>query len=104
MTGVQTCALPISYIAAGAWFGVDDPQVSLGKGSDGSKAALPAWARFMRDSHDSLSYSRKEFDQPERIEKVKICQVTKDLPVKLCPLETEIFVRRTEPTKQCTVH
>ena len=92
------------YIAAGAWFGVDDPQVSLGKGSDGSKAALPAWARFMRDSHDSLSYSRKEFDQPERIEKVKICQVTKDLPVKLCPLETEIFVRRTEPTKQCTVH
>ncbi len=92
------------YIAAGAWFGVDDPQVSLGKGSDGSKAALPAWARFMRDSHDSLSYSRKEFDQPERIEKVKICQVTKDLPVKLCPLETEVFVRRTEPTKQCTVH
>jgi len=92
------------YIAAGAWFGVDDPQVSLGKGSDGSKAALPAWARFMRDSHDSLSYSRKEFDQPERIEKVKICQVTKDLPVKLCPLETEIFIRRTEPTKQCTVH
>ena len=92
------------YIAAGAWFGVDDPQVSLGKGSDGSKAALPAWARFMRDSHDSLSYSRKEFDQPERIEKVKICQLTKDLPVKLCPLETEIFVRRTEPTKQCTVH
>ena len=92
------------YIAAGAWFGVDDPQVRLGKGSDGSKAALPAWARFMRDSHDSLSYSRKEFDQPERIEKVKICQVTKDLPVKLCPLETEVFVRRTEPTKQCTVH
>ncbi len=92
------------YIAAGAWFGVDDPQVSLGKGSDGSKAALPAWARFMRDSHDSLSYSRKEFDQPERIEKVKICQVTKDLPVKLCPLETEVFIRGTEPTKRCSVH
>jgi len=91
-------------IAAGAWFGVDDPQVSLGKGSDGSKAALPAWARFMRDSHDSLSYSRKEFDQPERIEKVKICQVTKDLPVKLCPLETEVFIRGTEPTKRCSVH
>jgi len=30
-------------IAAGVWFGVDDPQVSLGKGSDGSRAALPAW-------------------------------------------------------------
>lgn len=92
------------YIAAGAWFGVDDPQVSLGKGSDGSKAALPAWARFMRESHDSLSYSRKEFDQPERIENMKICQVTKDLPVNLCPLESEVFVRGTEPTKRCSVH
>mgnify|MGYP000583718077 FL=1 len=92
------------FIAAGAWFGVDDPQVSLGKGLDGSKAALPAWARFMRDSHDTLSYSRKEFDQPEHIENVKICQVTKNLPVNLCPWETEVFIKGTEPTKRCSVH
>jgi len=92
------------FIAAGAWFGVDDPQVSLGKGLDGSKAALPAWARFMRDSHDTLSYSRKEFDQPEHIENVKICQVTKTLPVNLCPWETEVFIKGTEPTKRCSVH
>ncbi|MEA1882543.1 MAG: PBP1A family penicillin-binding protein [Candidatus Marinimicrobia bacterium] len=92
------------YISAGAWFGVDDPQVSLGKGLDGSKAALPAWAMFMRDSHDSLSYARKEFLQPERIENVKICQVTKNIPVDLCPLETEVFIRGTEPTKRCSVH
>ena len=92
------------FIAAGAWFGVDDPQVSLGKGLDGSKAALPAWARFMRDSHDTLSYSRKEFDQPERIENVKICQVTKNIPVNLCPWETEVFIKGTEPTKRCSVH
>ena len=92
------------FIAAGAWYGVDDPQVSLGKGLDGSKAALPAWARFMRDSHDTLSYSRKEFDQPEHIENVKICQVTKTLPVNLCPWETEVFIKGTEPTKRCSVH
>jgi len=92
------------FIAAGAWFGVDDPQVSLGKGLDGSKAALPAWARFMRDSHDTLSYSRKEFDQPERIENVKICQVTKNIPVNLCPWETEVFIKGTEPNKRCSVH
>ncbi len=92
------------FIAAGAWYGVDDPQVSLGKGLDGSKAALPAWARFMRDSHDTLSYSRKEFDQPEHIENVKICQVTKNLPVNLCPWETEVFIKGTEPTKRCSVH
>jgi len=92
------------FIAAGAWFGVDDPQVSLGKGLDGSKAALPAWARFMRDSHDTLSYSRKEFDQPERIDNVKICQVTKNIPVNLCPWETEVFIKGTEPNKRCSVH
>ena len=92
------------FIAAGAWYGVDDPQVSLGKGLDGSKAALPAWARFMRDSHDTLSYSRKEFDQPEHIENVKICQVTKALPVDRCPWETEVFIKGTEPAKRCWVH
>ena len=31
-------------LAAGVWYGVDDYQVSLGKGQDGSKAALPSWA------------------------------------------------------------
>jgi penicillin-binding protein 1A len=92
------------YIAAGAWFGVDDPQVSLGKGLDGSKAALPAWAKFMRDSHDSLSYTQKEFVQPEQIENVKICQVTKHIPLDLCPLETEVFIKGTEPIQKCKVH
>ena len=31
-------------LATGVWFGVDDYQVSLGIGQDGSKAALPTWA------------------------------------------------------------
>ena len=92
------------FIAAGAWFGVDDPQVSLGKGQDGSKAALPAWARFMRDSHDTLSYSRKNFERPDRIIENKICQVTKNLTRDLCPEETEVFISGTEPTQKCSVH
>ncbi|MFQ6678561.1 MAG: penicillin-binding protein 1A [Fidelibacterota bacterium] len=91
-------------IAAGVWFGVDDPQVSLGKGSDGSRAALPAWARFMRDSHDTLDYKRNEFERPERIIEMKICQVTKNKPTGLCPVETEVFISGTEPTKLCSVH
>ncbi|HDY75505.1 MAG TPA: PBP1A family penicillin-binding protein [Candidatus Marinimicrobia bacterium] len=92
------------YIAAGAWFGVDDPQVSLGKGSDGSRAALPAWARFMRASHDTLGYDRKDFERPERIIEMKICQVTKKIPTESCPVETEVFIPGTEPTKLCSVH
>ena len=92
------------YIAAGAWFGVDDPQVSLGKGSDGSKAALPAWARFMKASHDSLKYGHLEFEQPEKVLDIKICQITKALPRNPCPLETEIFIAGTEPETLCSVH
>jgi len=92
------------YIAAGAWFGVDDPQVSLGQGSDGSKAALPAWARFMKASHDTLTYGHLEFEQPEKVLDIKICQITKALPRNSCPLETEIFIAGTEPETRCSVH
>ena len=92
------------YIAAGAWFGVDDPQVSLGQGSDGSKAALPAWARFMKASHDTLTYGHLEFEQPEKVLDIKICQITKALPRNPCPLETEIFIAGTEPETRCSVH
>ena len=92
------------YIAAGAWFGVDDPQVSLGQGSDGSKAALPAWARFMKASHDTLTYGHLEFEQPEKVLDIKICQITKKVPRNLCPLETEKFIVGTEPKTRCSVH
>ncbi len=92
------------YIAAGAWFGVDDPQVSLGPGSDGSKAALPAWAQFMRASHDSLHYEPKEFQKPGRVVEWKICRVTKDKSNGLCPEEKELFIVGTEPVKKCSVH
>ena len=92
------------YIAAGAWFGVDDPQVSLGKGSDGSKAALPAWARFMKASHDTLTYGHLEFEQPEKVLDIKIFQITKKVPRNLCPFETEIFIAGTEPETLCSVH
>ena len=51
-------------ISAGVWIGVDDPRVSLGKSQDGSRAALPAWAKFMAAAHDTLNYKRKKFDQP----------------------------------------
>ncbi|MEL1236538.1 MAG: PBP1A family penicillin-binding protein, partial [Candidatus Neomarinimicrobiota bacterium] len=48
-------------IAAGCWFGVDDFKVPLGPGQDGSKAALPAWARFMKAAHDTLGLPVEKF-------------------------------------------
>ena len=55
------------HLAAGVWFGVDDFRVPLGPGQDGTKAALPAWARFMRAAYDTLSYNMEKFPVPKGI-------------------------------------
>jgi penicillin-binding protein 1A len=91
-------------LAAGVWVGVDDPRVSLGEGQDGSRAALPAWARFMKSAHDTLGLKRVEFERPDGVIDIRICSTTKDKPTNLCPLETEIFIRGTEPSQLCKVH
>ena len=93
-----------SQIAAGAWFGVDDPQVSLGRGADGTRAALPAWARFMKTAHDSLYYPKEEFEQPSKVNTFSICQVSKEKPTSLCPIEKELFILGTNPSRLCKIH
>ena len=91
-------------LAAGVWIGVDDPAVSLGTSQDGSRAALPAWAKFMAGAHDTLRLKRQKFDRPDKVIDVGICAITKDLPTNLCEVETEIFIKDTEPTRICKVH
>ena len=91
-------------IAAGVWMGVDDPRVSLGKGQDGTKAALPAWASFMTAAHDTLGLKRQNFERPDGVVDVTICTVTKDKPTNLCSVETEIFIKGTEPSQICKEH
>jgi penicillin-binding protein 1A len=92
------------YLAAGVWFGVDDPKVSLGSKQDGSRAALPAWARFMRAAHDSMGWKHKDFPQPDGISKEKICTVSKDFPTRYCPVEEEFFITKYAPTRSCRIH
>ena len=91
-------------IAAGCWFGVDDFKVPLGPGQDGSRAALPAWARFMKAAHDTLELPVEKFNKPSGIEDIDICTVTKKMPLPACPVEVEIFKKGTEPTQKCKVH
>jgi len=91
-------------IAAGGWFGVDDFRVPLGPGQDGSRAALPAWARFMRDAHDTLDFPIQSFEKPKGITTFEICSVTKKSPLPACPVEKELFKYGTEPTQKCKVH
>ena len=91
-------------LAAGVWVGVDDPRVSLGEGQDGSRVALPAWAQFMTAAHDTLGLKREKFERPDGVIHVEICTLTKDKPTNLCPLESEIFIKGTEPSQLCKVH
>ena len=91
-------------LAAGVWMGVDDPRVSLGESQDGSRAALPAWADFMAAAHDTLGLKRVNFERPDGVIDVEICATTKDRPTNLCPIESEIYIRGTEPSQTCKVH
>ena len=91
-------------LAAGVWMGVDDPRVSLGESQDGSRAALPAWAEFMAAAHDTLGLKRVNFERPDGVIDVEICATTKDRPTNLCPIESEIYIRGTEPSQVCKVH
>ena len=92
------------HLAVGVWFGVDDPQVSLGEKQDGSRAALPAWARFMKTTYDTLQWKYIDFEIPKGVAKMKICKVTKNLPTQYCPTEREYFIRKYPPTQTCKVH
>ena len=91
-------------IAAGVWFGVDDYQVSLGKGQDGSKAALPSWAQFMRASHKTLELPRVNFQKPSGVIVSEICSVSKMGSRKTCPIEKELYKSGTEPSQKCRIH
>ena len=91
-------------IVAGVWFGVDDYSVSLGNNQSGSVAALPAWATFMKESHEVLEIGRDEFEIPPQIINSKVCSVSKNKPISGCPIESEIFISGTEPTRSCKIH
>ena len=91
-------------LAAGVWFGVDDYQVSLGPGQDGSKAALPSWAKFMRDSHKILELPRVNFQKPNGVLVSEICSVSKMGSRKACPIEKEVYKAGSEPSQKCRIH
>ena len=91
-------------VAAGVWFGVDDYQVSLGPGQDGSKAALPTWAKFMRESHKILDMPRVNFQKPSGIVVSEICSVSKMGSRKACPVEKEVYKSGSEPAQKCRIH
>ncbi|UCH64156.1 MAG: PBP1A family penicillin-binding protein [Fidelibacterota bacterium] len=91
-------------LAAGVWLGIDDPRVSLGEKRYGNVAALPIWARIMKEIHQTFNLPATNWKMPDDVMVMEVCQVTKDRPTKYCPREKEIFLEGTEPPDQCQVH
>ena len=86
-------------ITAGAWFGVDQYPISLGKGQAGSVVALPAWALFMKEAHKTLNIPNQPFVMPEGVVEVEIDSDTKKLPTsRTKKTEIEIFLKSNQPT------
>jgi len=92
------------YIVAGVYIGVDNHAISLGEGQEGSRAALPIWATFMREVHKEMNWEDKEFKIPQGIVKKAICKETKMLPTRFCPVEHEYFRKDNIPQEYCKKH
>ena len=92
------------HLVAGVWFGIDDYSISLGKKQDGSTAALPVWARFMREAYKTLELKNTDFKRPDDVKTVEICSVSKKQSLGPCPVEKEIFIEGTQPVDKCRVH
>ena len=94
------------HLSAGVWIGIDGPpQVSLGEERYGNVAALPIWARIMREVHETFDLAKLDWPMPDGIVQLDVCKITKDRPTKFCPeREREIFLEGTQPPDQCQVH
>ena len=60
------------------------------------------WKRVMQRVHEGLEY--KEFEIPDTLEQVKVCQTSGKLATKSCPVTTEYLEKGTGPTTVCTLH
>ena len=93
------------YLCAGVWVGMDDPFMSLGAGQSGGRAALPIWAKFMKEACDSLHYPNDEFVMPEGIIEKEVCTESYKLATKYCPnTMKEVFIEKYAPSETCPIH
>ena len=87
------------------WVGLDDYQDLK---IDGSRAALPIWAEFMRLAHKHRAYRDVEdFEPPDGVVGAQVDLETGQLATSNCPpkqVSTEYFLLDTQPTVFCALH
>jgi penicillin-binding protein 1A len=96
-------------LVAGVWIGVDDQRVSLANQA-GSAAALPLWARFMREVYQTVEpYKNRraiDFEYPkELVEYRAVCDDTHTLATRYCPNQSQdLFIRGGVIPDTCPLH
>jgi penicillin-binding protein 1A len=101
-------------LTLGVWVGMDDPAVSLGEKQYGSSAALPIFARAIRDIYKNGNFAylnesvqfddSAEWRRPSGIIDVEICAETYDKATPTCPLSKEIYLKDYRPRQSCQKH
>ncbi len=94
-------------ITAGIWVGFDDHRVSFTDwDGQGSRAAMPVWARFMRYTYADreIGLPVEYFNRPDDIVEEIICTDTRKIATEFCPSKVvEVFHNRHVPGT-CDVH
>ena len=85
------------------WVGFDDNREL---GLEGSKAALPIWADFMKRAHALHQYrDAASFAAPDGIVSARICEESGELASPLCPAtHSELFIDGSQPVVECRTH
>ena len=98
-------------IAIAIWVGLDDPSMKLGSKQYGSKAALPIFAKTIKDIYDLGEYefngekiildSKSDWDIPDGILQKNVCNESCCLATDWCESYNEYFLEDNIPQEKC---
>ena len=97
-------------LVAGVWVGLDDPSLRLWPKQAGSSAALPLWARFMKEVYASVepyrSLRNRGFEYPaDLVVRHAVCNDTHEIATRFCPdQEEELFIAGEVLPSTCPRH
>ena len=101
-------------ISIGVWIGLDDPSISLGERQFGSSAALPIFAKSIKNIYELGEYQSKDgtilldkrsnWNMPKGVIEIDICDETYDKATQFCNIKKEFYLKNNQPRNICQKH
>ena len=98
------------HLVAGVWVGIDDPSLRLWPKQTGSAAALPLWAKFMKEVYATVeryrSLRNRGFEYPgDLVVRRAVCNDSYKMATRFCPdQKEEIFIAGEVLPSTCPLH